>query len=317
MRTHRKSGKIAASLSEKREARWFYLFISPWLIGFLALTVYPMGASILYSFTDWNMFQPWDFIGFANYQKLLTNTTFYKSLYNTFYYALLFVPLSMIISLFLAWLLNRKIRGQRFYRTLFYVPTLVPVVVSALIFMWILAPSGGLMNRVLSVFGIRGPAWFYDAAWSKPGLVIMSLWGLGAGFVLLLSGMQGIPNELYEAGYLDGANAWHEFRYITLPMLSPMILFNLIMNIINALQIFTQPYVLGSQNGMPGRSGLGGGVDNSFLSMVQLLYNQAFRQYKMGYASALAWVMFIIILILTLLVMKSSEAWTYYEGGSK
>ena len=309
--------RLGSTLSEKREARWFYLLISPWLIGFLALTVYPMGASLVYSFTNWNMFQPWQWVGFANYAKLFSNATFYQALYNTFYYAIFFVPLSMIIALFLAWLLNRDIRGKRFYRTLFYIPTLVPVVVSALIFMWILAPSNGLLNNALQALGIQGPAWFYDAAWSKAGLIIMSLWGLGAGFVLLLSGMQGIPQELYEAGYLDGANAWQEFRHITLPMLSPMILFNLVMNIINALQIFTQPYVLGSQQGMPGRSGLGGGIENSFLSLVQLLYNQAFKQFKMGYASALAWVMFVITLILTLLVMKSSEAWTYYEGDAK
>ena len=305
------------SKADRREAYWFYLLISPWLIGFFALTVYPMLESLIYSFTNWNMFQPWKVVGFANYEKLLTNDTFYKSLYNTFYYALLYVPLSMIISLFLAWLLNRNIRGKRFYRTLFYIPTLVPVIVSALIFMWILAPDNGLFNKALLALGIHGPAWFYDAAWSKLGLVIMSLWGLGSGFVLLLSGMQGIPQELYEAGYLDGANAWQEFRHITMPMLSPMILFNLVMNIITALQIFTQPYVLGSQQNMPGRTGLGGGIENSFLSMVQLLYNQAFKQFKMGYASALAWVMFVIILILTMLVMKSSEAWTYYEGESK
>lgn len=312
-----KRGKhVRFTVAEKRETAWFYLLISPWLIGFFALTVYPMGASLYYSFTNWNMFQTPKWIALQNYTKLLSNKTFFTSLYNTFYYALLYVPMSMAIALFLAWLLNKNIRGKRFYRTLFYIPTLVPVVVSALIFMWILAPEG-IFNNFLSIFGIQGPSWFYDANWSKPALVIMSLWGLGSGFVLLLSGMQGIPQELYEAGYLDGTNAWQEFRHITMPMLSPMVLYNLVMNIINALQIFTQPYVLGSQNGMPGRSGLGGGVSNSFLSMVQLLYNQAFQQYKMGYASAIAWVLFVIILILTLLVMKSSEAWTYYEGEAR
>ena len=309
-----KKRKFKRSAAARREVLWFYLMISPWLIGFFALTVYPIGASFLYRFTNWNMFQPWNMIGLENYQKLLSNKIFFTTLYNTFYYALLYVPLSRIIGLFLAWLLNRSSRGNRLYRTLFYIPTLVPVVVSALIFMWILAPSNGLVNRVLGLVGIEGPAWFYDARYTKIGLVIMSLWGLGSGFVLLLSGMQGIPQDLYEAGYLDGTNAWQEFRHITLPMLSPMILFNLVMNIISALQIFTQPYVLGSQQNMPGRSGLGGGIDNSFLSMVQLLYNQAFKNYKMGYASALAWVMFVIILLLTMLVMKSSEAWTFYEG---
>lgn len=312
MKEHRAKA-MKRTPGERRESAWFYLMIFPWLFGFFTLTVYPMVASIYYSFTNWNMFQTAKYVGVQNYAKLFSNSTFYTALYNTFYYALLYVPLSMIISLFLAWLLNRNIRGRRIYRTLFYIPTLVPVVVSALIFMWILAPEG-ILNRLLAMLNIQGPAWFYDAKWSKPGLIIMSLWGLGTGFVLLLSGMQGIPKELYEACYLDGATAWHEFRYITMPMLSPMILYNLVMNIISALQIFTQPYVLGSQNGMPGRTGLGGGVENSFLSMVQLLYNQAFKQYKMGYASALAWVLFIIILLLTMLVMKSSAAWTYYEG---
>ncbi len=308
--------RLRLTKAEKRETAWFYLLISPWLFGFFALTVYPMGASIYYSLTNWNMFQTPKFLGADNYIKLFGNATFYTALYNTFYYALIFVPVSMIISLFLAWLLNRNVRGRQIYRTLFYIPTLVPVVVSALIFMWILAPEG-ICNQFLALLGIQGPSWFYDATWTKPGLIIMSLWGLGSGFVLLLAGMQGIPQELYEAGYLDGTNAWQEFRHITMPMLSPMILYNLVMNIINALQLFTQPYVLGSQQSMPGRAGLGGGIDNSFLTIVQLLYNQAFKQFKMGYASAMAWVLFVIILILTLLVMKSSEAWTYYEGESR
>ncbi len=303
---------------EKKEEKYFYLFIMPWLVGFLIFTAYPMAASFFYSFTDWDFFTDAHFIGLDNYKNLVKDDTFWKAIKNTFLYAAVFVPLNMGLSLFIACMLKKKMFGSSIFRTLFYVPTLIPAVVTSLLFFKIFAPNDGIVNRFLALFGIKGPEWFFSASWSKPSLIIMSLWGLGTGFILLLSGMQGIPEELYESVHLDGASKWKEFWYITFPMLSPVIFYNLIMGIIGSLQIFTQVYVVGTNALMPGGvSGSGGGPDNSLLSIVQLLYIRAFRDYHMGYASAIAWALFIIILILTMLVFKSSALWTYYEGEIK
>jgi multiple sugar transport system permease protein len=310
--------KYKRSSIERREARWFYLIISPWIVGFLVFTAYPMFASMFYSFTSWDMFSPFDFIGASNYVRLTQDTMFWTALYNTFYYASLYVPLSIILSLFVANLLNRKMKGQRVFRTLFYIPTLVPVVVSSLLFFRILAPGSGIVDRFLGIFGIKGPTWFFSEVWSKPALIIMSLWGLGTGFVLLLSGIQGIPLELYESARMDGSGKWVEFRHITLPMISSVIFYNLVIGIINALQIFTQVYVIGTNPLMPGgSSGSGAGPQNSLISIVQFLYLRAFREYNMGYASAIAWVLFIIILLFTMLIIRSSAIWTYYEAEVK
>ena len=310
--------KKKKSSLERKEEKYFFLFISPWIIGFLAFTVYPMISSILYSFTDWDFFTEANFVGMENYKSLLQDDMFWKALYNTFFYAVIFVPLNMGISLFIACMLKKKIFGSNFFRTVFYIPSLIPVVVTSLLFFQIFAPDGGIVNKLLEKAGIQGPEWFFSPVWSKPTLIIMSLWGLGTGFILLLSGMQGIPDELYESAHLDGANKWKEFCYITFPMLSPIIFYNLIMGMISSLQIFTQVYVVGTNALMPGGvSGSGGGPENSLLSIVQLLYIKAFRDYHMGYASAVAWVLFVIILLMTMLVFKSSALWTYYEGEVK
>lgn len=301
----------------KKETKWFWIFISPWIIGFCIFTAIPMLTSFYYSFTDWNMFQTGSFVGIKNYKKLFSDEMFLKALYNTFYYALFYMILSTVLSLFVAVLLNFPIRGRRAFRTIFYIPTLVPVVVSSLLFFRVLAPDGPV-NSALAVFGIPQPKWFFSATWSKPALILMSLWGLGTAFILLLSGLQGVPAELYESARMDGAGLWAQFRYITLPMLSPVIFYNVVMGIINSLQIFTQVYVIGTNALMPGGStGSGGGPENSLLSIVQLLYIKGFRDYKMGYASAIAWVLFVIILLLTGLVFKSSALWTFYEEERK
>lgn len=309
--------KIFHKNKVKKETKWFWIFISPWIIGFCIFTAVPMLASFCYSFTDWNMFQAGSFVGIKNYKKLFSDDMFLKALYNTFYYALFYMILSTALSLFVAVLLNFPIKGRRAFRTIFYIPTLVPVVVTSLLFFRVLAPDGPV-NKALAVFGIPQPKWFLDASWSKPALILMSLWGLGTAFILLLSGLQGVPAELYESARIDGSGIWAEFRYITLPMLSPVIFYNVVMGIINSLQIFTQVYVIGTNALMPGGStGSGGGPENSLLSIVQLLYIKGFRDYKMGYASAIAWVLFVIILLLTGLVFKSSALWTFYEEERK
>ena len=288
--------------NRQQETLWFWITVSPWLVGFLIFTLGPVVASIYLSFTDWDFFNPPQLVGFDNYQLLLTNDLFWKVLGNTFYYALLAIPLGLVVATALAYLLNQKIRGMRFYRTLFYLPALVPIVVASFVFVWLLAPAG-LINDFLGIFGIDGPRWLLDESWVKPALVIMSLWGVGGAMVLILAGMQGIPRELYEAAELDGAGEGALFFRITLPMLTPILFFNLVMGVIGSLQTFTQVYLMTS-----------GGPDNASMMMVPFLFQIGFEFYRMGQASAVAWILFVIILSLTLLVFRSSSLWVFYES---
>ena len=294
-------------MRRKKETAWFYICISPWLFGFLVFTFGPIVASIVLSFTNWDLFQPAKFIGLDNYRELLAeDEIFWKSVYNTFYYTFLSVPLSMALSLYIAYLLNKNLRGITFFRTVYYLPSTVPIVASSFLFMWLLAPDTGLINQFLALLGIDGPNWLLDRTWVKPSLVLMSLWGVGGGIVLLLAGMKGIPKELYESAAIDGASNAREFFHITLPMLSPVIFFNLVMGIIGHLQTFAQVYILTK-----------GGPDNASMMIVPYLFDHAFKFYHMGYASAIAWVLFVIILAFTLLVFKSSAFWVYYEEGRR
>ncbi len=225
---------------------------------------------------------------------------------NTLYYASLTVSLGMILSLFIANLLNKPLRGMRSLRTLIYVPATVPAVASSLLFIKLLAPDAGLVNRFLALFGIDGPAWILDPVWVKPALILMSLWGVGGSVTLLLAGMKGIPTEFYEAAAIDGAKPRQQFFHITLPLLSPVIFFELVMGLIGSLQVFTQVYIV-----------TGGGPNNASQMIVPYLFDNAFRWYKMGYASAMAWILFGLILIFTMLVFRSSSVWVFYESEMK
>jgi len=288
----------------RREAIWFYIIVSPWVLGFLIFTVGPILSSIYLSLTSWDLFNAPKYIAFGNYERLLTrDPLFWKAVGNTLYYSLISIPLGMVLSVGIAYLLNQPLRGMTVFRTLFYIPATVPVVASSLLFKWMLAPDAGLINRFLGLFGLKGPAWLLDPAWVKLSLVLMSLWGVGAGVVLLLAGMRGIPKEFYEAAAIDGANTSQQFFRITLPMLSPVIFFNLIMGLIDGLKTFSQIYIMTS-----------GGPNNASLMIVPYLFDNAFRFYKMGYASAIAWVLFGLIMIFTVLVFRSSNAWVYYES---
>jgi multiple sugar transport system permease protein len=286
--------------SRRRESLAFFAFITPWLVGLIGLTLGPIFASLYLSFTDWNLFQPPHWVGLANYKTLLTKTPlFWEALWNTAYYAVISVPLGILIALVLAVLLNQRVVLRRWFRTAFYLPSTIPVVAVVMLWSWLLAPSG-LFNEFLGLFGIHGPAWLIDNAWIKPGLIIMSLWGAGGGTVLFLAGLRGIPSYLYEAAELDGARSWSKFWRITLPQLSPIILFNLINGIIGAMQVFTQVYIIGE--------------NNASTMMVPYLFKEAFQYYQMGMASAIAWLLFIIIIVLTLIILKWSSVWVYYEG---
>ncbi len=288
-----------------KETIYFHLYISPWLLGFLIFTLWPIIQSLYISLTDWEMQlnkYP-KFIGISNYRNLLFNDElFWISLKNTIYYAFGSVPLGLILALILALLLNQKLRGITIFRTIFYLPSVISGVAVALLWVWIFNPNFGIVNVILAKLGLPTPGWFGDPEWAMPALIIMSFWGVGGSMLIFLAGLQGIPTEFYEAAEIDGANLWSKFRHITLPMLSPTILFNLVMGIIGSFQVFTNVYIMTS-----------GGPGTATLVYVLYLFQNAFLYFKMGYASAMAWILFVIILILTLLVIKSSAFWVYYE----
>jgi len=266
-----------------------------------------MVYSLYLSLTSWDLFTSPQFIGLKNFVDLFTkDRIFWKTVKNTFYYAFLSVSIGMVASLFIAYFLNKPLRGMRTYRTLLYIPATVPVVASSLLFIKLLAPDTGLVNRFLALFGINGPPWLLHPDWVKPALILMSLWGVGVGVTLLLAGMKGIPVEFYEAAAIDGASSRQQFFKITLPLLSPVIFFSLVMGLIGSFQTFTEVYILTR-----------GGPNNSSQMIVPYLFDNAFRWYKMGYASAIAWVLFAICLIFTALIFRSSRFWVFYESEIK
>ena len=291
------------SRMRRREAWLFYLFISPWIVGFLAFLLGPMIASIYLSFTSWDSFTPPVWVGLENYRQLLfEDPIFIKALWNTFYYAFFSVPLGMVVALWLANLLNKQIVFRKFFRTLVYLPHLIPLVAVALIFQMVLAPDSGPLNEFLALVGINGPAWLLDGDWVKPALILLSLWQAGGATVLLLAGMKGIPTEFYEAAEIDGASRTRQFWSITFPQLTPIIFFNLIMGLIGAFQIFAQVFIL-----------TGGGPDNASQMLVPLLFSEAFEFYHMGYASAISWLLFLVIMVFTAIAFWTAKKWVFYE----
>jgi len=297
----------------QREAIIFYLCISPWLIGFIVFTAGPMIASVALSFTHWDMLSPPEWVGLKNYVEMLVrDTDFWQSLKVTAVYTVFSVPLRLLTALFLAILLNEATRGVGIFRTTFYLPSIVASVAAAVLWSWILNPKFGPVNGALRLFGIKGPAWFSDPHYALWGLVIMSTWGVGGEMLIFLAGLKGIPQHLYEAAEIDGAARWARFTHVTLPMLSPTIFFNFVMSVIGSFQTFDSAYVISTA-----RAGTIGGPMNSTLFYMLHLYRNAFGWQKMGYASALAWVLFLIILVMTLLMLRSSSLWVYYEAERK
>ena len=291
-----------------------YLFISPWLAGFLLLTAGPMIVSIYVSGTSWTMLSPPVWIGAGNYERLFTDDRLFGlSLLNTLYYVALAVPLGLIVSLLLALLLNQRVPGRGIFRTIFFLPSITNLVAISVLWVWLLNPEFGLVNHLLRMVGISGPLWFQSEQWAKPSLILMSLWGIGGTMVIFLAALQGIPPELYEAAELDGAGELQQFIHITLPMISPALLFNLIIGVIGSFQVFTQAYVM-TGSAQPGTEG---GPNNATLFVILYLYKKAFQEFTMGYAAAIAWVLFFIILFATIVQMKLSKRWVYYEAGER
>jgi multiple sugar transport system permease protein len=291
----------------QHEAVWFYILIAPWLIGFLAFTAGPMLASLYYSFTKYDVVSPPVWVGLQNYQRLPTDPLFLRALKVTLIYTIVTVPLGIVTSLLLALLLNQRVPGVRFFRTAFYLPTVISGVALSLLWLWLFNPDFGIINYLIwRVAAVRGPTWLQSEVWVLPALIIMSLWGVGGTMVILLAGLQGIPSELYEAAELDGATGLRRLWSITLPLISPVIFFNAITGMIATFQVFTTIKVMTD-----------GGPNYASLVYVLYLYQIAFRNFQMGYASALAWVLFVIVLLLTLIVFRTSGRWVYYEGESQ
>ncbi|HSZ39596.1 MAG TPA: sugar ABC transporter permease [Trebonia sp.] len=287
----------------RRRLRTGLLFVSPWIVGFLAFTLYPFLMTFFYSFTNYDIVSNAQWVGLGNYDHLIHDGLFWTALWNTGFYTVLEVPLSTVVAIALAMLLNMKVRGLAVYRTIFYLPTVVPIVASSILWLWLFNPSFGIINDLLTDVHVAGPGWMFSTLWAKPTFVLLGIWGSGAPMVVYLAALQGVPKEMYEVAQIEGANAWHRIRYVMLPMISPAILFNVILALVACLQYFTQAYIMTQ-----------GGPDNSTLFYSLYLYQQAFQDLHLGYASAMAWILFVIVLVITLLLFRSSSRWVYYAG---
>lgn len=296
---------------ERREAIVGYLFAAPWIVGFIGLTVGPMIFSLYASFTRYNIVNPPEWIGTENFSFIFTqDDRFWISLSNTFYYVIVKTPLIIAVSLLLAMLLNLEVPGQRAFRTIFYLPTVLSGVAAIFLWVWVLNPDG-LLNRGLGLFGIQGPNWFLDPAWAKNGLIVMSLWYVGGGVLIFLAGLKGIPRHLYEAASIDGAGGWSKFWHVTIPLLSPTIFFQVVTSIIGAFQVFTSAYVV-STTAVNG--GAAGDPAQSLLFYEVYLFVRGFQHLEMGFASALAWILFVIIMIITGIQLWLGSRWVYYQS---
>lgn len=285
-----------------------YLFISPWIIGFIGLTLGPLIFSLAASFTDYNITSKMNFIGFENFKRMFTmDDLFRTSLFNTLYYVIFSVPMTTAGAIVLGVLLNQKVKGMKFFRTIYYLPAVLSGVAVYFLWMQLLSPSTGLVNTMLGWFGIEGPAWLFDPEWTKPALLLMKMWSVGGGMLLYLASLQGVSPQMYEAADIEGASSWQKFLHITLPMISPIIFFDVITSTIGSFQIFQEAYVM-TENGS-------GGPGNSLLFYNLHMWNNAFEVFNMGYASAMAWLLFIIVMILTVVNMKLGKRWVHYEGG--
>jgi multiple sugar transport system permease protein len=289
--------------SSRRDAISFYLTISPWLLGFLAFTLVPMVIALYLGFTRWDLFGAPEWIGLNNYARMARDPLFLQALKVTSIYTLVYVPMELIGGLGLALLVNQKVRGVGVFRTIFYLPSVLAGVAYVVLWMWIFNPQGGLLNTLLAAIGVQGPRWLIDPQWALPSLLLMTFWGWGRAMVLYLAGLQGVPPALYEAAEMDGAGPSAKFWRVTLPMITPTILFALILSVIGTFQTFTSAFVATN-----------GGPLDATLFYVLFIYRQAFQFFRMGYASALAWVLFAIILVLTLALFRSGNFWVYYEG---
>jgi multiple sugar transport system permease protein len=305
-------GRRRWTASERAVIPWVLLFLSPWIVGLVIFTLIPMGWSLWLSFTDYDpLVGTANFIGVDNYVEMVQDRRVSLSLFNTVYFTVLFVPLSTILGLFLATMLNRVGgRSAGLFRTAFYLPNLTPAVAVGTLFLLILNGQSGLLNSFLGIFGIDGPSWLNDPAWVKNGIVLMMLWSIGGTVIILFAALRNVPPELYEAARIDGADAWQQFMNVTVPMISGALFFTIVINTIASLQLFAEVYTMfyGTQQGTTA------GSERAALFYVIYLFRNAFEFFQMGYASALAWVLFVVILVITLIQLRLSKRFVYYEG---
>lgn len=289
---------------KKMETVAGYLFAAPAILGILIWTIGPLIASFVLSFTDWTALGKFSWIGLENFKRIFTEDIFFKkSLFVTLYFAFGSTFFTLIAALIVALLMNLDVRGQSFFRTIYYLPVLVPAVASNILWVWLFNPDFGLLNSILSFLNLPTSMWIYDEKMAIPSLILMSVWGLGGTALIFLAGLQDVSKDLLEAVSIDGGNWWHRLRYVTIPSITPVIFFNLVMGLIGAFQVFTQAYIMTE-----------GGPNNATLFYVLLIYRTAFQQNEFGYASALAWILFLVIAIFTLLIFRSSRFWVYYGG---
>ncbi len=300
--------KIRTRQRWNTEAKYGLLLALPAILGFFIFTLGPLVASLILSFTDYTVSKAPSFIGAQNYIRLFSNQDpfFYKSLGVTLYYVILAVPVSMVAAFLIALLLKRNMRGKAMFRVIFYLPSIVPAIATATIFMWLLNPDIGLFNQILKTLGLPTSQWIYDEKSVVPTIAFMNVWAVGSTMLIFLAGLEGIPSQYYEAVDIDGGNAWNKLWAITIPMMTPTIFFNLVMGIINGFQTFTQAQVMTE-----------GGPNNASLFYTVLVYREAFQNHRMGNSCSLAWVLFIIIMLLSSLVFRSSSSWVHYDGGRR
>lgn len=302
---------VPALKSKKLKTPWGFiaLCMSPWVLGFLFFTAYPMGASLYQSFTKFNLIESPEWVGLENYVRMFTDDyEFWQAFRNTVWITVVSIPLRIAFALFTAWMLTKPKRGSRIYRTIFFLPAMVPTVAATMSFTYIFNPAIGPINKFLETFGVDNPPmWFEDPKFSKWALIILGLWGIGDTMIIYLAGLLDVPRSLYEAAALEGANTWQQFRYVTLPLMTPVIFFSAVTGIIGSFQYFTQAYVAAGQVN---------DYSNSMYFYATHIYHEAFRAYEMGYASALAWVLLIFTLICTFVMLKTQKRWVHYPNGS-
>lgn len=310
---------LATRLLGRRTQRWRealtgYLLVSPFLVGFLWFTAIPMAIAFYLAFTKYRIIKPAEFVGLSNFTRLIYDERIRVALFNTSFYAGISVPLYLVTAFVASLAMNLKIKGIRWYRTIFYLPSITPAVASAMLWLWIFNPQWGLANNMIGFFGIRPQDWFIDPTLSKPCLIFMGLWGVGPTMVIFLAGLQGVPESLYEAAMIDGAGSWGRFWHVTVPIISPVIFFNLIMGIIGSFQVFATAFIITAGGGGGARSYGSGGVLDSLLFYVLYIWQQGFSFHRMGYACAMGWLLLVIILILTLIQFRLQKRWVYYEA---
>lgn len=303
---------------KKRSTLFGLLFASPWIIGFLVFSLYPISASLYYSFSEFNLFKAPKFVGLQNYIQLFAHDPkFWQSLYNTMYMTVIGTPVFLIVALATALLLNMKVGGKSVYRTLFYLPTVMPMVATSLLWLWILNTQSGFLNTILKSIGLPQPNWFGSPSLTKPSLIFIGMWATGNIMIFFLASLQEIPVSLFESAEIDGAGAFRKFFNITLPHITPILLYQLIVNVIYNFQYFTQAYIIIGGSGANGSGSMAvgsGGPLNSMLFYALYLYHRGFVFFKMGEASAMAWILFIIVAAVTVVIFKTSNKWVNYGG---